>query len=69
MVVDHSWRVAFLLVPPVLHGGEQDHLHEGDQLAEDQPDVQHLDHRGGRQPLHLAHEDRGHHQHGGQVHT
>ena len=41
---------------------------EGHQLAEDQPDVDHLDVRGGGQALHLADEDGGHHQHGGQVH-
>ena len=33
------------------------------------PDVNHLDVRGGGQALHLADEDGGHHQHGGQVHT
>ena len=38
-------------------------------MAKDQPDVNHLDVRGGGQALHLAHEDGGHHQHGGQVHT
>ena len=47
VVVDHPWGVTLLLVSPVLHGCEKDHLYKGDQLAEDQPDVQHLDHRGG----------------------
>ena len=35
---------------------------------EDEPDVNHLDVRGGGQALHLADEGGGHHQYGGQVH-
>ena len=46
----------------------QDDLKEGDNQAEDQPDVDHLHVRGGGQLLYLAGEDGGHHQHDGQVH-
>ena len=46
----------------------QDHLKEGDNQAEDQPDVDHLHVRSGGQLLYLAGEDGGHHQHDGQVH-
>ena len=49
----------------VFHGSEKYDLSKGNQLAEDEPDVNHLDVRGGGQALHLADEDRGHHQHGG----
>ena len=45
----------------------QDDLKEGDNQAEDQPDVDHLHVRGGGQLLYLAGEDGGHHQHNGQV--
>ena len=38
-------------------------------MAKDQPDVDHLDVRGGGQALHLADEDGGRYQHGGQVHA
>ena len=38
-------------------------------MAKDQPDVNHLDVGGGGKAFHLAHEDGGHHQHGGQVHA
>ena len=53
----------------VLHSGEDDDLSKRNHLAEDEPDVNHLDVGGGGQALHLADEDGGHHQHGGQVHT
>ena len=53
----------------ILHGSEKNHLSERHHLAEDQPDVDHFDIGGGRQYLHVADEDGGHHQHGGQVHT
>ena len=46
-----------VVLPEVLHAGDDDHLGEGSQLAEDQPDVDHLDVRGGGQALHLAYED------------
>ena len=46
----------------------QDYLKEGDNQAEDQPDVDHLHVRSGRQLHYLAGEDGGHHQHDGQVH-
>ena len=45
----------------------QDDLKEGDNQAEDQPDVDHLHVRGGGQLLYLAGEDCGHHQHDGEV--
>ena len=38
-------------------------------MAQDQPDINHLDVRGGGKALHLADEDGSHHQHGGQVHA
>ena len=38
-------------------------------VTENQPDVDHLDVRGGGQALHLADEDGRHHQHRCQVHT
>ena len=46
----------------------QDYFKEGDNQAEDQPDVDHLHVRSGRQLHNLAGEDGGHHQHDGQVH-
>ena len=53
----------------VLHGSEKNDLGEGNHLAKDEPDVNHLDVGGGGQALHLANEDGGHDQHGGQVHA
>ena len=58
-----------LLCPLVLYGCQEDDLGEGNHLAEDEPTVNHLDVGGGGQALHLADEDRGHHQHRCQVHT
>ena len=58
-----------LVFSVVLHSSEKNNLSKGNHLAEDKPDVDHLDVRGGGQALHLADEDGGHHQHGGQVHT
>ena len=46
----------------------RDHLSEGNQLAEDQPEVNHLQVGGGGQPLHHTDEDGRHDQHVGQVH-
>ena len=57
------------VVSVVFHRSEENNLNERNHLAEDQPDVNHLDVRGGGQALHLADEDGGHHQHCGQVHT
>ena len=45
------------------------HLGKGNQLAEDEPVVDHFGGGGGGQALHLAYEDGSHHQHGGQVHA
>ena len=56
-----------VVLPEVLHAGDDDHLGEGSQLAEDQPDVDHLHVGRLRQALHLADEDGGHDQHGRQV--
>ena len=61
--------VKIFIVSLVLHGSEKNNLCKGDHLAEDEPDVDHLDVRGGGQTLHLADEDGGHHQHSGQVHA
>ena len=47
----------------------KDHLSKGHQLAEYQPEVDHLGVGGEGQLLHYTDEDGGHHQHGGQVHT
>ena len=49
-------------------GSSKDDFKEGDNQAEDKPDVNHLHVRGGRQLLYLAGEDGGHHQHDGQIH-
>ena len=53
----------------VLISCKKNNLSEMNSLSEDKPDVNHLDIRGGGQALHLADEDGGHYQHGGQVHT
>ena len=58
-----------LIVSEVFHRSLEDDLREGNQLAEDEPVVDHLGGRGGGQALHLADEDRGHHQHRGQVYA
>ena len=58
-----------LIVSEVFHRSLKNDLREGNQLAEDEPAVDHLDIGGGGQALHLADEDGGHHQHGGQVHA
>ena len=47
----------------------KDHLGEGNQLAEYQPEVDHLWIGGEGQLLHHADEDGRHHQHRCQVHT
>ena len=47
----------------------KDHLSKGHQLAEYQPEVNHLWIRCKRQLLHHADEDGSHDEHGGQVHT
>ena len=52
-----------------LDGCSEDDFEEGDNQAEDQPDVDELHVRGGGQLLYLAGEDGGHHQHDGQVHS
>ena len=56
-----------VVLPEVLHAGDDDHLGEGSQLAEDQPDVNHLHVGRLGQALHLADEDGRHDQHGRQV--
>ena len=48
-----------------LYCSSQDDFKEGDNQAEDQPDVDHLHVRGGGQLLYLGGEDGGHHQHNG----
>ena len=50
-----------------LDDSSEDDLKEGDNQAEDQPDVDHLHVRGWGQLLYLAGEDGRHHQHDGQV--
>ena len=57
-----------VLLPKILNSSSCN-CHKGHQLAEDEPVVNHLGVGGGGQSLHLADEDGGHHQHGGQVHT
>ena len=57
------------IIPEEFQGCYEHHLNKWNQLAEDEPVVDHLGGRGGGQALHLADEDRGHHQHGGQVHA
>ena len=56
-------------LPLVLLGCEENDLSKGNHLAEDEPDVNHLNVRCGGQALHLAHEDGGHQKHSGQVHA
>ena len=51
-----------------LHRSSEDDFKEGNNQAEDQPNIDHLHVRGGGQLLNLAGEDGGHHQHDGQVH-
>ena len=51
-----------------LNCSSEDDFKEGDNQAEDQPDVDHLHVRGGRQFHYLAGEYGRHHQHNGQVH-
>ena len=55
------------IIPEELQGCYEHHLNKWNQLAEDEPVVDHLGGRGGGQALHLADEDGRHHQHGGQV--
>ena len=57
------------ILPLVLLGCENNDLSKGNHLAEDEPDVNHLDVGGGGQALHLADEYGGHHEHRGQVNT
>ena len=45
------------------------HLNEGHELADQEPDVEQLEVGGGGQDLPHVDDDRGQHQHGGQVHT
>ena len=65
MVVDQS---VHLPLSQLLHQGGNHHPGEGNQLPEDEPDVDHLDVGRRRQLVHHRNEDGGHHQHGGQVH-
>ena len=67
MMVD-GLRSASVPVSQHLNDRQQDHLNEGDQLAADQPDVNHLDVGSRRQLVHEVGEDGCHHQHCGQVH-
>ena len=68
-----GWDYHFLLFrcvySVVLHRSEEDDLSKGNHLAENEPDVDHLNVGGGGQALHLADEDGRHHQHGRQVHA
>ena len=64
MVVD----VAIRPDPQLLHHRRDHHPGEGDQLAEDEPDVDHLDVCRRWQLVHHRYEDGRHHQHRRQVH-
>ena len=69
-IFQHVPISSMAIIPSVvLHGSEKNDLGEGNHLAKDEPDVNHLDVGGGGQALHLADEDGGHHQHRCQVHT
>ena len=46
----HSQILLLLLLPQVLLDSEKHHLGKGNQLAEDQPVVDHLSGRGGDRP-------------------
>ena len=56
-----SLLIFLVLLPEVLLGSETHHLGKGDQLAKDEPVVDHLGGGGGGQALHLADENRRHH--------
>ena len=49
------------IIPEEFQGCYEHHLNKWNQLAEDEPVVDHLGGRGGGQALHLADEDGGHH--------
>ena len=54
----HHVPISFMTIIPsvVLHSSEENNLSKGNHLAEDEPDINHLDVRGGGQALHLADE-------------
>ena len=58
----------FIVLPVAFNGCLDQGESKWDKKAEDKPDVDHLDVRGGGQFLYLAHEYGRHHQHDGQVH-
>ena len=66
---DWSFGVSVINSIPVVFDCRLD-KREGkwDKQAEDQPDIEHLHVRRGRQLGNLGREDGGHHQHDGQVH-
>ena len=68
-IVGIVWFTDVTATVHTLNCGSEDNFKEGDNQAEDQPDVNHLHVRGGGQLLYLAGEDGGHHQHDGQVHS
>ena len=68
-LVGICWFTDLTVAVDTLNCSSEDDFKEGDNQAEDQPDVNHLHVRGGGQLLYLAGEDGGHHQHDGQVHS
>ena len=61
-------KICFVhILPVILDGSEEDDLGKGNQLAEDEPDVDHLDVGRRWQHLHLPDEDGRRHQHYCQV--
>ena len=67
-LVDIFWFTDVTAAVHTLNCSSEDDFKEGDNQAEDQPDVDHLHVRGGGQLLYFAGEDSRHHQHDGQVH-
>ena len=63
----HLFFASHLRLSEELHCSEKHNLDERQKLSQNQPDVDHPDVWGGGQALHLADEDGGHDQHGGQV--
>ena len=68
MVIERDSSL-FVSLPKRLGGGNEDHLYEGNQLAEDEPDVDVLDIGRLWQGLHHGDENRCEDQHVGQVHS
>ena len=65
----HLFFASHLRLSEELHCSEKNHFNEWQQLAKNEPDVNHPDVRGWGQALHLADEDGREDQYSRQVHT